>query len=112
GQESVRLNFNLTVPSTIRTYYSFKLKLTDISTVPTVATNNYFVAFSDGSVAQGARLARAGSRLVVKKSGAGFVLGIGRGDTATDYVFDSNIYNVNDTVFVVGSYDKIGGTTN
>src|SRR4249919_1367503 len=42
GQQSVRLNFNYTITaSTTRAYYSFKLKLTDISAVPTAATNNY-----------------------------------------------------------------------
>ena len=116
GQQSARLNFNFAIPaSTTRAYYSFKLKLTDISTVPTVATNNYFACFSDSGVAQVQRLGRAGTRVVVKKSGGGFVLGLARNDnspTFTDYVYDTTVYNVNDTLFVVGSYDKIGGTTN
>src|SRR5262245_12348704 len=41
GQQSARLNFNYAIPaSTTRAYYSFKLKLTDITGVPTAATNN------------------------------------------------------------------------
>src|SRR4051794_33228042 len=77
GQQSARLNFNFAIStSTTRSYYSFKLKLTDITGVPTVATNNYFVCFSDSGVAQSQRLGRAATRLVVKKSGAGFLLGL------------------------------------
>jgi Immunoglobulin I-set domain/Immunoglobulin domain len=109
---SARLNFNATVTTGGRAYYSFLLKITDISAVPTTAANNYFVCFSDGSAGQVQQLARAGTRLLTKKSGSGYVLGVGRNSTTSDFVYDTTVYNVNDVLFVVGSYELVGGTTN
>ncbi|MDB6122213.1 MAG: hypothetical protein JWQ71_1206 [Pedosphaera sp.] len=109
---SARLNFNATVTTGGRAYYSFLLKITDISAVPTTAANNYFVCFSDGSAGQVQQLARAGTRLLTKKSGSGYALGVGRNSTTTDFVYDSTVYNVNDVLFIVGSYELVGGATN
>jgi hypothetical protein len=108
-----RLNFNATITVTnTRAYYSYLLKLTDISAVPSVAASNFFAGFSDGSNGQGPQVLRTAARVVVKQSGTGYVLGMSRNNNPADNVYDTNVFNVNDTVFLVGSYDRIGGVTN
>ncbi|HXU78777.1 MAG TPA: immunoglobulin domain-containing protein, partial [Methylomirabilota bacterium] len=107
-----RLNFNATIPYTTTAYYSYILKITDLTAVPTSAANNFFAGFSDGNAGQTAQVARVGARVVTKKSGAGYVLGMSRNNTPADNVYDTTVYNVNDVVFLVGSYDRIGGVTN
>lgn len=107
-----RLNFNATNALTFRTYYSYLLQITDLSAVPSTAANNYFSGFSDGSVGQTAQLQRVGNRLVTKKSGAGYVIGLSRNNSTADTVYDTTVHNINEVVFIVGSYDRIGGTTN
>jgi len=112
ANQSARLNFGATIPNSTRAYYSYLLKITDLTAVPTTAANNFFAGFSDGSVAQPQQLARVGTRVLTKKSGAGYVLGLGRNNTVSDYVYDTTVYNINDTVFLVGSYDVTAGVTN
>ncbi len=93
-------------------YYSFLLKITDLSAVPTFATNNAFMALCDDPREQTAQVARLGARMLTKKSGAGYVLGIGRNNTTTDYAYDTTVHNVGETVFVVACNVLNGGTTN
>ncbi len=107
-----RLNFNATNNFTTRSYYSYLLAVTDLSAVPTTAANNYFAGFSDGSVGQGAQLQRVAARLVTKKSGAGYVIGLSKDNSTADNVYDTTVHNLNEVVFIVASYDRIGGTTN
>ncbi len=107
ANQGVRLNFwqtNQSGPS----YYSFILKITDISQVPSTNANNLFCGFSDGSGAQpGAAVARIGSRILTKATNSGFVLGIGRNNTPSDYVFDTTVHNVGETLFIVASYELV-----
>src|SRR4051794_16286396 len=107
-----RLNFNSSIPYTTRAYYSYLLKITDLTAVPLTAANNFFAGFSDGSAGQVAQVARVGARVVTKRSGTGYVLGMSRNNTPGDNVYDTNVFNINDVVFLVGSYDRIGGVTN
>src|SRR5258705_4314980 len=105
---SGRLNLNATVTSG-RAYYSCILKITDISAVLTTASDNFFSAFSDGPGAQGARLGRGGAKILTKKSGAGYVLGIGRTTSTGDFVYETaTVHNVNDVLFVVAAYERVG----
>ena len=108
--KSARLNLNTAV-TTGRTYYSYLLKVTDISTLGLAATNNAFTCFSDDPAGQANLLQRGGARMVAKKSGAGYQLGIGKSSTPADYAFDSTTRNVNDTLFVVASYERVGSAT-
>jgi hypothetical protein len=93
-------------------FYSFLLKVTDISAVQSTAANNAIAALSDDPKEQGAQVQRLGARLLTKKSGAGFVLGIGRNNTTTDYAYESTVHNVGDTLFVVACNEAIPGGTN
>ncbi len=97
-------------PSSI--YYSFLLKITDLSAVSTSNSNNPIVALCDDPREQTAQVARLGARLLTKKSGGGYVLGLGRNNTLTDYAYESTVHNVGDTVFVVACNEQVGPTTN
>src|ERR1051325_1268623 len=109
---SARLGLNLSAAPPIA-FYSFILKVTDVSTLGTGNVNNYIAAFSDTVASpQAGSLQRAGGRLLAKKNGTGYQLGIGIGTTTTQYVYDSTVRNVGDSVVVVVSYDRLGGTTN
>ena len=93
-------------------YYSFLLKLTDISAVPTTSTNNPFAGFSDTAGAQPQQLGRIGTRILTKRINEKFVLGLARNNTVADFVYDTTERNVNDVLFIVRSYELVGGTTN
>lgn len=90
-------------------YYSFILKVTDISSVPQTPENNPIVGFCDDPNEQGAQVGRIGSRLVTRAEGNGYVLGISKSATTTDFAYESTPHNVGDTVFVVGSYEWFPG---
>jgi hypothetical protein len=108
-----RLNFNATIMVTnTRAYYSYLLKLTDLSTVPATAATNHFTGFSDGNAGQTTPVLRTAARVVVEKSGSGYLLGMGRNNNPADNVYATNVFTTNDVVLVVASYDRIGGVTN
>lgn len=90
-------------------YYSFLLKVTDVSTLSTSSTPNLFAGFGDNIGSQSAALARVQSYLVAKKSGTGYLLGIGKNKPSTaNMAYDSTVRNVGDVLFVVGRYDYNG----
>lgn len=108
---SARLNLRLgTAPPLL--FYSFILKVTDVSAVPTANANNFIAGFSDATAAQATGLVRCGGRLVSIQTGGGFQLGIGKGSISAEYAYDPTIRNVGDVLFVVVSYERAGGATN
>lgn len=110
-----RAAFAATAVTSGTVYYSFILQVTDISSVSTAAANNYIAGFSDSTATQTATLARCGARLVSKKNGTGFQLGVSRTSATSDMVYDPTVRNVNDVLFVVVCYERTavsGGTTN
>ena len=73
-----RLTLGFTVTSGAA-YFSFLLKVTDLSGVDTSGTqNNFFAGFGDTLGSQNATLLRAATRIYTRKSGAGFNLGVAR----------------------------------
>ena len=108
---SARLNLRVSTAPSLA-FYSFILKVTDLSAVPTSNTANFIAGFSDATAAQATALQRAGGRLVVKQSGGGYVLGIGKGSITAEYTYDTTERNVGDVVYVVVSYERAGGQTN
>lgn len=101
-----RMTLNFPAVTAGQCYYSFLLKVTDVSVLPTTATINFIAAFGDGSGPQRAPIARAQAYLVSKQSGSGYVLGIGKNKpTAGNQVYDGTARNVGDVVFVVVAYD-------
>jgi hypothetical protein len=105
------LDLNVAAQHTATVYASFLLKITDITAVPTSAANNPFAAFIDDPTPSPNNIARLGSRIVTKKVGSGYVLGTSKSATATDFIYepDTAAHNVNDVLFVVMSYQRIGG---
>ena len=109
--QTARLGLNLTnTPSIV--YYSFILKVTDLAAVPTTNNNNFFAGFSDTVGAQSATLSRCSGRLVAKRSGAGYVLGIGKGSTASEFAYDATVRNIGEVLFVAVAYERVGLATN
>jgi hypothetical protein len=106
---TARLNMRI---NTTVGYYSFLLMVTDLTMVPSYNTNNFVAGFSDTVGGQAGNLARCGGRLVFKQSGGGYVVGVGKGTTQTDYVYDTTVRNLGEVVFVVVSYERAGGATN
>lgn len=111
---SAGMSARLTLSSTAITaaYYSFLLKVTDISTVSTNAANNFIACFSDTTGAQAGTLSRAGARLLTKKTDGGYLLGISKTSATADYVYDTTVRSVNEVVLVVAGYERVGGVTN
>ena len=89
-------------------YYSFMLKVTDVSTLTAATGTNFFAAFTDTSGNAKTFLLRAQSYLVAKQSGGGYVLGIGKNKpAAANIVYDSTMHNVGDTLFIVAGFDFV-----
>src|SRR5262249_42862787 len=88
-------------------YFSFLLKVLDLSGINTSGTqNNYFAGFGDTTGNQNATLLRAATRLYTRRAGNGFNLGVARNSNNTgDWVFDSTQRSTNQVLFIVGSYD-------
>jgi hypothetical protein len=108
---SARVGLNLTAAPTL-VYYSFILKVTDLSAVPTTNSANGIAGFSDALPPQGTTLQRIGGRLVVKAGTTGYFLGIGKGSTLADYRYDTTERAIGEEVFVVVAYERPGGATN
>jgi arylsulfatase A-like enzyme len=108
--KSARLNLNAAVTGG-RAYYSFILKITDISAVSASPADNFFSCFSDDPNPQPNLLARGGAKILTMQSGDGYVLGIGKSTVATDYVYDTKVYHTNEVLFVVASYERTGNGT-
>jgi hypothetical protein len=101
-----RMSLAFPAVSTGQCYYSFLLKVTDISTLTATATPNVIAAFGDNVGPQRAAVARAQSYLVAQKSGGGYILGIGKNKPSVANTFyDTTVRNVGDVLFVVASYD-------
>jgi len=88
-------------------YFSFLLKVTDISRLDETGTqNNFFAALGDNIGGQNGALRRAAARVYIRRAASGYRLGIARNsDSPADWNFDPTIRNVGDVVLVVGAYD-------
>lgn len=108
------IDLGLAATHTDTVYYSFLLKITDISTVPTTPSINAFAFFLDDPAPQAGNVARRGTRLLTKKiTATTYVLGTSRSDSVADFVYepDGAAHNVGDVLFVVGCYQRTGGVS-
>lgn len=89
-------------------YYSFLLKVTDVSKLDDSGRqNNFFAALGDNVGSQNATLRRATARLYARRFGNGYKLGIARNsDAPEDWEFDSTERQVGEVLFVVAAYDN------
>ena len=91
-------------------YYSFAFKLTDITALSTSGV--FWAGFNNSTGSQTTTPTTVGSRVVAKASGTSFQIGLDKSSgTASLFAFDPTLYNVNDVIFVVGSYTFNTGTT-
>jgi hypothetical protein len=91
-------------------YYSFAFKVTDLGGLN--ATGGFMAGFnnSTGSVANQPTLIAA--RLVTRVSGTGFQVGVDKSSgQGASFVFADTIFNLDETIFVVGSYTFNSGST-
>jgi arylsulfatase A-like enzyme len=95
-------------------FFSFLLKVTDLSGVDSSGPqNNFFAGFGDTIGNQNATLLRAATRVLTKRAGAGFNLGVARNSNDTSqWIFDPTPRNTNEVLFIVGSYDYGNHTAN
>src|ERR1051325_3358092 len=101
--QAARVSLNLTARLTnAPLYYSLLLKITDLSAVPATGASSFICTFSDTTTSQTQGLSRGSSRLVTKRSGAGYQLGIGL--NSTEFAYVTNVLNLGDVVFVVASW--------
>jgi hypothetical protein len=62
---------------------------------------------------QAGTLQRAGTRLVAKKSGAGYVLGVGKTASTSESVYDTTVHQLNEVLLLVASWERpAAGVTN
>jgi hypothetical protein len=88
-------------------YYSFIMKVTDITGL---STSGVFCAGFNNSANSQATLPNVvAARLYARATNGGFVLGTSvNSSTASDLVWDTTTHNINETNFVVGSYQMTG----
>jgi hypothetical protein len=100
--KSARLSF----PSPFTTgtlYYSFALKVLDLTGAS--ASGGFIAGFNNSTGTQANQPTAVGTRLYLRTAGGGFNLGVAKdSSTSTDWVWDSTVFNINQTIFVVGSY--------
>ena len=91
-------------------YYSMAMQVTALAGLPT--SGSFVAGFNDFTGSQTNAPSVAGARLELRLSGSGYNLGLDK--SGSGIVWDPNniIYNVGDTVFVVGSYSFNSETTN
>ena len=96
---SARCNLNTSYTSG-NLYYSFILKITDISSLS--AGGGFFAGFNNTSGSQSTTPTVVGTKLYAKKSGSGYLLGLLKANGTT--VWDDTVHYVNETLFIVGGY--------
>ncbi len=93
-------------------FYSFLFNVQDLGSLST--GGGFMAGFNNSVGTQTGQPTTIGARLLTRLSGTGFNVGIEKNSgTAANFVFDTAVRNVGDTIFVVGSYTfNTGGTTN
>jgi hypothetical protein len=107
---SARLNFGTNV-SAGTLYFSFAFKLTDITGLS--SSGIFWAGFNNSSGSQTTTPDVVGTRVVTKTASGGYSIGLDKNSTsAGDFVFATNVLALNQTVFVVGSYqfNSLSGT--
>lgn len=108
-----RLSLDFTT-TTGAVYFSFLLKVTDVSALDTSgAQDNFFIGFGDTVGQQNATLLRAVTRVYSRRAAGGFNLGVARNSGApSNWVFENTVRRLDEVLFVVGSQDYDQHTAN
>jgi hypothetical protein len=85
-------------------YYSFAFKVTNLGALS--GTGGPFAAFNNSRGTQGNTPTVLGTRILARAAnGGGFNLGVAKNSTSPgDWVWETNVFNLNQTIFLVGSY--------
>ena len=93
-------------------YFSFILKVTDISALSTTSLGVFWAGFNNAAGSQGTLPTVVFSRIYTRTNAAtgGYQIGIGKNPAvAADVAYDPNPHNAGDTLFIVGTYDFVDG---
>lgn len=102
------------LPSLVKTnslYYSFIMKVTDITALDTTATGIFWAGFNNTAGALGTSPTVVFSRVYTKTNATGgYQIGIAKNPAvAADVAYDPNPHNVGDVLYIVASYDFVDG---
>jgi hypothetical protein len=110
---SARLNLSIGAGGILSgtVYYSFAVKLTDLTALNTAGV--FWAGFNNTQGSQTTTPGTIVSRVVTRSAGAGlYNIGLDKASgTPSSFVWDSGNYTTSDTVFLVGSYTFNTGTT-
>lgn len=109
GGMAARLNLtNAFTSGTV--YFSFAVKVTNIAGLS--SSGVFWAGLNNVAGSQLTTPSVVGTRLYTRTAGGGFNFGVAKNSsTTTDWVWDTTELHVNDTIFVVGSYEINTGST-
>lgn len=85
------------------TFYSFALKLTDLTALS--SSGVFWAGFNNSAGFQTTTPLAVGTRIYTRAAGAGYNLGLSKASsTASEWVWDNTVHAVNEIIFLVGSY--------
>jgi hypothetical protein len=88
-------------------YYSFIMKVTDITSLPTSGV--FCAGFNNAAGSQSTLPSVIASKLFARATNGGFVIGTEKNSSsASDIAWDTTTHLINETNFVVGSYQMTG----
>ena len=105
GGAGMDYNRTFTTQTAGSTYFSFAVRVDSLGSLNT--TGGYTVGLQDSSASS-----IFGASIWMRLSGAGFNIGINPRTTAANTVWGSTVFNVGDTIFLVGRYDIVSGAAN
>ena len=94
---------SITPQTSNEVFASFIIKVTDI-TAATNANGGYFFGFGSSSTS-------FSSTVWLKQNGTQFNIGLDKNSSTTNFVFDTNNYDINTEIFIVISYDFTTNTS-
>src|ERR1041385_5831252 len=99
-----RISFPSGHPLTSGTvYYSFALNVLDLTGAS--SAGGFIAGFNNSIGTQTTQPQVLGTRLYLRATTGGFNLGVAKNSsTSTDWVWDTTVFNTNQTIFLVGSY--------
>jgi hypothetical protein len=107
--ESARFNMS-SVPGSGTVYYSFALKLTDISTLN--SSGVFWAGFNNSAGSQTTTPSTVDTRVITRSATGGFNIGLDKSSGSTgSFVWAAPVFTTADTIFVVGSYTFNTATT-
>jgi hypothetical protein len=91
-------------------YYSFAFKVLDLGTLDTLG--GFLAGFNNATGNVSNQPTQIGGRVVTRLNGAGFQVGVDKSSgMPASFVVDPRVFNVGDTIFVVGSYTFNSGSS-